>query len=688
MTTSTDVLALLQRPLEPTFYPKDDGKTVVELPERYLSDRYRPLGIDLQTRFGDNVDVKIPVRDVGIPDIAFAEVIDRRGAFSVFIPKHRQIAAQLIELFMKQPNIPALIAVASYCRERLNVYLFQYAFSVAVQHREDTKNVNLPSILELFPDHFVDPSVFPKLREEGKVVSQSDRIAIDIPMNYTASDRENEQRMAYWREDIGVNLHHWHWHLVYPTSGPVEIINKDRRGELFFYMHQQLIHRYNVERFCNRLGKAKSFQNFREPIDEAYFSKMVRSADNRAYASRPERRTLKDIDRPDMDMKFTISEMELWRERIYTAIDSGFVVDKSGKRIPLDNKTGIDILANLLEASDLTINSALYGNLHIAGHIAIAFCHDPDNRYLEPFSIMGELSTVQRDPAFYLWHSFVDDILVRHKDSLTPYTAADLTFPGISVTDLNVMLNRANVVPNILLTYWQRSQVDLAAGLDFGPRGNVFASFTHLQHAPFMYNIKVNNSNRSRSRGTVRIFMAPKTDDRNTILKYDEWRRYVIELDKFMVTLNPGANNISRRSNQSSVTVAYNRTFRQIKTEAHLPNKDDLEQFRFCGCGWPEHMLLPKGTTEGMVFDLFVMISNYSGDSIGQEFDENVNCNDSHSFCGLRDKLYPDARSMGFPFDRKSPAMVQALQQYMAPNSNMRATDITIKFRNTVIART
>ncbi|XP_058460273.1 phenoloxidase 8-like [Malaya genurostris] len=688
MTTSSDVLALLQRPLEPTFFPKDDGKTVMELPERYLSDRYRPIGADLQSRFGDNVDVKIPVRDVGIPDIAFAEVIDRRGAFSVFIQKHREIAAQLIELFLRQPDIPSLIGVASYCRERLNVYLFQYAFAVAVQHREDTNNVNLPSILELFPDHFVDPAVFPKLREEGRVVSQANRVAIDIPMNYTASDRENEQRLAYWREDIGVNLHHWYWHLVYPSAGPMAVINKDRRGELFFYMHQQLIHRYNVERFSNRLGKAKSFHNFREPIAEAYFPKMVRSADNRAYAARPERATMKDIDRDVEGLKFTISEMELWRDRIYTAIDSGFVVDKSGKNIPLDGKTGIDILANLLEASDLSINPAMYGNLHISGHIAIAYCHDPENRYLEPFGIMGELSTAQRDPSFYLWHSFVDDVLVRHKDLLDPYTAADLSFPGITVTNLNVALNRANVVPNVLLTYWQRSQVDLAAGLDFGPKGNVFASFTHLQHAPFVYNIEANNGNRSPSRGTVRIFMAPKTDDRNTILKYDEWRRYVIELDKFVVTLKPGANNITRRSNQSSVTVAYNRTFRQIKTEAQIPNKSDLEQFRFCGCGWPEHMLLPKGTAEGMVFDLFVMISNYAGDSIGQEFDENINCNDSHSFCGLRDKLYPDARSMGFPFDRKSPAMVHTLQQYMAANSNMRATDVTIKFRNTVIART
>lgn len=59
-------------------------------------------------------------------------------------------------------------------------------------------------------------------------------------MNFSASDREPEQRVAYFREDIGVNMHHWHWHLVYPGEGPIEIVRKDRRGELFYYMHAQV----------------------------------------------------------------------------------------------------------------------------------------------------------------------------------------------------------------------------------------------------------------------------------------------------------------------------------------------------------------------------------------------------------------------------------------------------------------
>lgn len=45
---------------------------------------------------------------------------------------------------------------------------------------------------------------------------------------------------------------------------------------------------------------------------------------------------------------------------------------------------------------------------------------------------------------------------------------------------------------NILKTGWQQSNVDMSRGMDFTPRGNVYAQFTHLQHVPFTYRIQVN----------------------------------------------------------------------------------------------------------------------------------------------------------------------------------------------------
>lgn len=80
------------------------------------------------------------------------------------------------------------------------------------------------------------------------------------------------------------------------------------------------------------------------------------------------------------------------------------------------------------------------------------------------------------------------------------------------------------------------------------------------------------------------------------------------------ITVNPGQNEVRRRSDQSSVTIPYERSFRRIGSEYQPSDPEDLAQFQFCGCGWPQHMLLPKGTPDGAKFDLFVMVSDYTID--------------------------------------------------------------------------
>lgn len=80
--------------------------------------------------------------------------------------------------------------------------------------------------------------------------------------------------------------------------------------------------------------------------------------------------------------------------------------------------------------------------------------------------------------------------------------------------------------------------------------------------------------------------------------------------------VNPGQNQIRQRSNDSSVTIPYERSFRRIGSQFQPTNPEDKAQFQFCGCGWPQHMLLPKGTLAGTKFDIFVMISDKQQDTV------------------------------------------------------------------------
>lgn len=355
---------------------------------------------------------------------------------------------------------------------------------MAAQHRPDTRDINLPSIAQQFPDLFVDSAVMPRAREEATLVPEGSRQPIEIPMNFTASEREAEQRLAYFREDIGVNMHHWHWHLVYPGAGPIEIVAKDRRGELFYYMHSQIISRYNNERICNRLGRVVPLSNLRERIPEGYFPKIIRSMNNRAYPARVDNSQLSDLNRVEDETYVEIAELERWRDRIHNAIDQGFVIEQeTGRQIPMDEEHGIDILGNLLESTSISVNRQLYGNLHNMGHNLVSYVHDPDSRHLEDFSVMADVATAMRDPVFYRWHAFIDSICVKYKNTLPPYEPQQLLFDGVVVNSVNVQLLSSRALPNTLLSFWQKSDIDLAAGLDFGP-GEAYAQVRSWRQQP------------------------------------------------------------------------------------------------------------------------------------------------------------------------------------------------------------
>ncbi|XP_068144854.1 phenoloxidase 2 [Drosophila tropicalis] len=687
--TNTDLKALellFQRPLEPVFTTRDQGKTVLELPDSFYTDRYRNDADDVSNRFSQNVELKIPIQELARkPNLDFAKKLTLKNQFSLFNSNHQEIAGKLIQLFLDAPNLKQFVSLAAFTKDRLNPVLFQYAYAVAIAHREDTREVPITNISQVFPGNFVEPSALKDARQEASVIADTgNRVHVDIPRNYTASDREDEQRLAYFREDIGVNSHHWHWHLVYPASGPVAVVNKDRRGELFYYMHHQILARYNTERFCNNLKRVQPLSNLRGEIPEGYFPKILSSVNNRTYPSRISNQLLRDVDRPDASIE--IAEVERWRDRVLASIDQGFVENSSGQRIPLDEVTGIDILGNLIEASStLSVNSQYYGNLHNQGHTIISFAHDPDFRHLEEFGVMGDVTTAMRDPVFYRWHTFVDNIFNKFKTLLSPYNASQLGFDGISVDYIEAKLGASNAQANTLLTYWQKSSADLAAGLDFGPSadGNIFASFTHLQNAPFTYTFNVTNNGAKRT-GTCRIFICPKVDERNQPLRLEEQRLLAIEMDKFTCELLPGENTIRRESSDSSVAIPFERSFRPIGAAYQPKGADELARFRFCGCGWPQHLLLPKGKPQGMLFDLFVMISDYSQDAVQQPTNTpNDACSTAYSFCGLKDKLYPDKRTMGFPFDRRLPN--PSLAELTGAFSNMAKTDLKIVFSDRVV---
>jgi hypothetical protein len=107
-------------------------------------------------------------------------------------------------------------------------------------------------------------------------------------------------------------------------------------------------------------------------------------------------------------------------------------------------------------------------------------------------------------------------------------------------------------------------------------------------------------------------------------------------------------------------------------------------------------MLVPKGTHNGMQFDLFVMLTNGDFDRVTKRprtsaDAEKPPCRDSASFCGVLDELYPDTKPMGFPFDRlprtEENKTMQFVDDFIIPNSNMGIIPINIFHRNVTVIR-
>ncbi|KAJ8979152.1 hypothetical protein NQ317_006344 [Molorchus minor] len=530
-----------------TSKPPGDGKTTLVL---YKADKYKSIGPQLTNRFGEDAKEKIPVNNISVP------------------LWHRRLAGRLIDIFLGVRNVDDLLSVAVYSRDRVNPYLFNYALSVALLHRSDTQDLDLPSFIHSFPDKYVDSKVFTQAREEATVVPAGSRTPIEIPIDYTASNLESEHRLAYFREDLGINLHHWHWHLVYPFEAARQVVNKNRRGELFYYMHQQIMARYNFERLCNKMKRVERFNEWKTEIKEAYFPKLDSLVASRPWPARVANQKLRDLNRPVDQIKVDIADLERWNQRIFDAIASGEVRTENGQKMSLTEFEGIDVLGNVVESSILSPDRSYYGDLHNMGH--------------ESFGVMGDSATAMRDPIFYRWHAYIDYMFQQFKERLPRYTANQLNYPGITVQEVKL---EGGGQSNTFQTFWQQSDVDLSRGMDFQPRGPVFVRFTHLQHQAFTYKITVNNESNGNREGTCRIFLAPKHDERGNPWLFREQRLMFIELDKFkvnLVSVELLTGDEYHGSKRSQMLVD-----RGIDARASISN--------FCGCGWPQHMLIPKG---------------------------------------------------------------------------------------------
>jgi hypothetical protein len=508
--------------------------------------------------------------------------------------------------------------------------------------------------------------------------------------------------LDYWREDVLANEHHQHWHEVYPFTGlpprsfpdwiadhstdelveildaldpsqewsdivptltpaelaglfaqvlgaaagsglPRELYTKlfrlnDRQGELFFYMHEQMLARYDAELLSHGLAKVVPFgpdewggtiAPGHDPIEIDGFGR--READEALPAG----------DATELH--------SLWDE-IDDAVTAKRLRALGGGTVPIDRN-------NLGEAVESTVPQLraladdAYLGLHGSGHVFISGLGDPIP------GVMASPVAAIRDPVFWEWHKAIDNLNARWQEELEPYAFDDAP-PVLVRDDLDIILARtedlpAGSDPAELGTqlfggaHWDGdfTSAEASAGgasletIDRLTTAMRTANFggsprRYLAHEPFSYFLRIENTTPSRLGVTVRIFLAPATEAAD--------RRSWMELDKFLVELEPGRQVVHRPDTESAIV----KRPAETSPAAVIPGGTDPDERSYCDCGWPYTLLLPRGTTDGMEFRLVALCTDAALD--GVEHPEHCG---SMSYCGAVDR-YPDARDMGYPFCR------------------------------------
>lgn len=103
MANKRNLLLLFERKLEPVFMEKGPNNAVFDVPEKLLTERYKGSGVT--QRFGGPGGERIALQsNISLPDLSGPMGLGRDENFSLFIPRHRDLAAQLVHIFIGMFN--------------------------------------------------------------------------------------------------------------------------------------------------------------------------------------------------------------------------------------------------------------------------------------------------------------------------------------------------------------------------------------------------------------------------------------------------------------------------------------------------------------------------------------------------------------------------------------------------------
>lgn len=370
-------------------------------------------------------------------------------------------------------------------------------------------------------------------------------------------------------------------------------------------------------------------------------------------------------------------DLDLWYGRLMDVATTGQVRVTGGATVPVGD---IDPIGHATEPSRTRVgpgeapqpSGSFYGQLHGQGHILLSAAAGT------PLGVMSD--TAIRDPVFFRWHRHVDELGFAWQERQPAHALADVAAPVamrraathasgrpaespdiVLLRDLPPKLDDAELAAHVTALiggdHVDEDFADTAPGtaelrtemrtrlLDIAELASPpVVQIHYLDQEEFAYAVRLRNTAGVDHEVTVRLFLVAD--------ELFEQRRMWIELDKFSHTVT-GERSVAVRHARLSAVIRKPALKPPGPTSHSDPDFGPHDEVTYCDCGWPYNLLLPRGTGAGMPFWMAAIVTDGAQDRV-----QDSACG-SMSFCGAKDR-YPDARPMGYPFDRPFPGSVAA----------------------------
>lgn len=565
------------------------------------------------------------------------------SVFAMSCPHVRHQFKRLFDVLFFAKDFDTFYAVAKWAKHHIHPVMFSWTLGLALHMRDDTRHYSFPPLYEIFPNYFVPQAVMHDVFDHkmagikhGKFEFNTTGFEYNYHHNMLGGQLNtlsphNEYKLSYFREDVGLsNSYVRSLRLFSWMRDPKYNVNFYKYGERFYYIHQQLLARYTLERLANGLPYVTPF-SFHSPISVGYNPK-ISHVNGQSFLGRPDH--LDFVETGGHHFRYA----QTLEERIYDSIDDGGIWNHTSQTfVELNNDHGFDLLGQMVSGFHDDKNPKYYGSYYYAILEALGFVSTTKDNYDYNGGVTTMKITSVRDPVFYNILARMMRIFQRVKGRLHPYMAKDLKFPGVSVTKLAM---------DKLVTYFDHFDFEVTNGVAVSDDKEYIdtkyqASQFRLNHKPFTYKITVNSD--AAHDGIVRVFVGPKYDSEHHRLTVDQKRMSMFEIDRFLVKINAGETVFERNSKESPIFNSNRAGFRELYSNLNkaINNNEPYYVTEKFPTVFPDTLQLPMGWESGLPYTFVVVVSPVNPAELGQ----------LHKSIWSLGKL-DDGRSYGFPFDR------------------------------------